>query len=402
MLDSIKKKQISAVMGKHFILMNLIFPLYSSSVGQAYSPDIVYANLFAVMFVGLACLEGNIEWKRRSWLGYAVAFFLLCFNVFAFYVNKNFFGWYYGQVNMTIAFVFFLAWLFMKEDAACMGEDMVKFLLKAALITNAIGLIPSFLGFQHVWVSADGYAFLPKDAWEPRYAWIFSHKSEYSFMLVLFLALSVVYRELYDKKWQFWASVAVYGVGLVIADTRATMMAAVFILAGAVMDSLIKKAGGFKWRYIAGIVPVIVVGLVVLLISMKDRNVFTLNGRLYIWKGAVKHILDNPWGIGSMCGIQDVPVEFGSGNFGSVRNCHNVFLNWLLQYSIPAGFFCIAMMGAIIVASIKKNPSFLTLGIWAALLIPMNMDWCVLLAQIPMMLLVLYFVFFRPKKRIEE
>ena len=394
MLESLRKRQISTVMVKHFILMNLIFPLYSSSVSSAYSPDIVYANLFAVMFVGLACLEGNIDWKRRSWLGYAIAVGLLGFNVFAFYVNKTYFGWYYGQINMTIAFVFFLTWLLMKEDAPCMGEDMVKFLLQAALITNAIGLIPSFLGFQYVRVSADGFDFLPKNAWEPRYGWIFLHKSEYSFMLVLFLALSVVYRRLYDKKWQFWASVAVYAVGLVIADTRVTMMAAVFILAGAGMDHLIQKAGGFKWRYLACLIPVIAAGVVILLLSRKDRNVFTLNGRTYIWQSAVKYVLDNPWGIGAMCGLREFPVEDTTGYIWSVWNCHNVFMNWLLQYSIPAGSFCVAMMGAIIVASVKKNLSFTTLGIWAAVLIPMNMDWCVLLQQIPMMLMVMYFVFF--------
>lgn len=402
MLESLRKKQTSAVMVKHFILMNLIFPLYSSSVDSAYSPDIVYANLFAVMFVGLACLEGNIDWKRRSWLGYVIVFFLLCFNIFAFYVNKTYFGWYYGQINMTIAFVFFLAWLFMKEDALCMGQDMIKFLLKAALITNAVGLIPSFLGYQNVWVSAEGYTFLPKDWWDPRYSWIFTHKSEYSFVLVLFLALSVVYRKLFDKKWHFWASVVVYAAGILSANTRVTMMAAVCILAGAVMDHLIQKTGGFKWKYLACLIPVLAVGMVVFLVSIKDRNAFTLNGRVFIWKAAVKHILDNPWGIGTMCGLQHFPVELASGDIWDVPNCHNVFMNWLLQYSIPAGFCCIAMMGAIFVASIKKNLSFTTLGIWAAILIPMNMDWCILLPQMPLMLLVLYFLFFRPVKRIEE
>lgn len=401
-MESLKKKQTSAVMVKHFILMSLILPLYSSSVGAAYSPDIVWANLFAVMFVGLAFLEGNIDWKRRSWLGYAIVVFLLGFNVFALYVNANFFGWYYGQINMTIAFVFFLAWLFMKEDALCMGQDVVKFLLKAALITNAIGLIPSLFGVHCVDVSVAGYTFLPREWSGPRYSWIFTHKSEYSFSLVLFLALSTVYRGLYEKKWQFWISVAVCAAGILIADTRVTMMAVLFIPAGAVMDHLIQKAGGFKWKYVACLIPVLAVGVAVFLISMKDRSALTLNGRVFIWDAAVRHILDNPWGVGAMCGLQSFPVELGSDRILQAMNCHNVFLNWLLQYSIPAGFFCVAMMGAIIVASIKKNFSFTTLGIWAAILIPMNMDWCVLLAQIPMMLLVLYFLFFRPVKRIKE
>ena len=401
MPESLRKKQTSPVMLKHFILMNLIFPLYSSDVGTAYSPDIVYANLFAVMFVGMACLEGNIDWKRRSWLGYVIAVLLLGFNVCAFYVNKTYFGWYYGQINMTIAFVFFLALLFMKEDTLFMSQDMVKFLMKAALITNAIGLIPSFLGIQCVTVSTNGYTFLPKDLGSPRYCWIFTHKSEYSFMLVLFLALSTVYRKLYDHKWQFWVSVAVYGVGIVIANTRATIMAAMFILAGAAIDHLIKKSGGFKLKYVACLIPVFVVGFVVFLISINDRNAFTLNGRVFIWEAAVKHVLDNPWGIGALCGLQGFYVEKSPGNIVLIQNCHNVFMNWLLQYSIPAGLCCVAMMGAILVASIKKNLSFTTLGIWVAILIPMHMDWCVLLAQIPMMLLVLYFVFFRPVKRIE-
>lgn len=397
MLNSLKKRQDSVVMVRLFILMNLLFPLFGSNVGSAYSPDIVYANVFVVMFVGLAWLEGNIDWKRKSWLVWFIGLCLVGFNVFAFYVNKTYYGWYAGQLNVTIAFIFIIAWLLMKEDAACMDEDMVKFLLYAAAITNAIGLIPGLTGTQTVWVSDAGYSFDPQVEWDTSYTWIYLHKSEYSFMLVLFLALTVVYRRLYDQKWQFWGSIAIYAIGLWIADTRATMLAAMFIPAGVLMDYLLKKAGGFKWKYLLYFIPFVIIGLLLLYKFSKERDVWSLGLRTYIWKGAVEFILENPWGRSAMTGLQTFPVE-GGGNSWEAWNCHNVFLNYFLQFSIPAGFFYFLMTGSLIVTAIKKNFSFQTLGIWVALLIPMNMDWCVLLAQVPMMLLMWYFLFFAPLK----
>lgn len=390
MLESLRKKRISATMLRHFLLMTMLFPLMYSDVGTTYSPDIVYANIFVVGFVALACLEGSIDWRRKNYLGYAVALCLVGFNVFSFYVNKSFYGWYAGQVNITIAFLFLLAWLFMKDNVPGMDEKTVKFFLMAAAITNLVGVIPGILGYDAVWVSDSGLKLT--DWGEICYLWIYSHKSEYSFVLVLFLALTVIYRRLYEKKWMFWASVAVYAVGLWIADTRATMVAALFILAGFMMDHLTKKAGGFPWKYLLWFVPVLVVGALLLYKFSKERDIWTLGHRTQIWKAAVAHILDNPWGIGAMCGLQYFQVE----GFIDVPNCHNVFLNYLLQFSIPAGFFLCAIWGLIIIASVWKNRSFTALGIWAALLIPLNMDWCVLIGQTPLVLMCLYFIFFHP------
>lgn len=394
MIESLREKRLSTTMLCHFVLVNLLYPVYTSGVGTPYSPDFILANLFAVIFIAAAVLEGNLQWKKRDLLVWSIVISMIGFNLFAFYANWSFFGWYAGQINVTISFAFFAALLISKDSARFNGRKFVQFLLGAVVITTMIGFIPKFMGYVgstfsegilHFYTGAEGG--------ENRYSWIYEHKSEYSFMLVLFLSLVVTYRCLFEKKWMFYCSVAVFIMGLFLANTRTTMLAATFVFAGAVMDYLVKKSGGFRLRYLCCVIPVAAVALVILKISRGDRDVFTLGMRTYIWKGAVEHILDNPWGIGAMCGLQNISVEKVPAG---VWNCHNVFLNYFLQFSIPAGFFYLVSMGAIMIASIMRRPSFKTLGIWIALLIPMNMDWCVLLPQVPMLLLVLWVLFFAP------
>ena len=56
------------------------------------------------------------------------------------------------------------------------------------------------------------------------------------------------------------------------------------------------------------------------------------------------------------------------------NNAHNVFMNVALRFSIPVGICFTVLFLGIVVYSIKKSKSFLSAGMWLALLILLNMD----------------------------
>ena len=140
---SLREKRLSATMLGHLVLISLLYPVYTSNVGSAYSPDVVLANLFALLFVGATALERNLQWKKKNTLVWVIALAMVGFNVISFYVNWAFFGWYAGQVNVTIPFVLFMALLLSDDSAGFRSVGFIKFLLGATVIPTSWALSPS-------------------------------------------------------------------------------------------------------------------------------------------------------------------------------------------------------------------------------------------------------------------
>ena len=81
-----------------------------------------------------------------------------------------------------------------------------------------------------------------------------------------------------------------------------------------------------------------------------------------------------------------------------VNNGHNLFLNSMLRFSVPVGIcFDILFLG-IAVYSMIKSRSFLTLGMWLALLILLNMDYALMSLQMAPLFLIVYLVCFYKRK----
>ena len=125
----------------------------------------------------------------------------------------------------------------------------------------------------------------------------------------------------------------------------------------------------------------------------EDRDILTLGSRTLIWDAFIQHITENPNGIDSVFGSTLFPVT----EHFHTNNCHNVFLNHMFRFSIPVGVIFSIIFLVIILFSLIKNFSFLTLGIWVALLIPMTMDYALFTSELPFLLFVLYCMFFRKK-----
>ena len=128
---------------------------------------------------------------------------------------------------------------------------------------------------------------------------------------------------------------------------------------------------------------------------MRERNLLTLGSRIPIWKESVKLILQSPYGIGTAYDTFAYPVP---GLSFKVYHCHNMFLTFMWRFSIPVGLCYALIYLIIIVYSLKRRFSFLSVGIWIALLIPMCMDSTILTTQLTFFFFVLYCIFFRDNK----
>ncbi len=394
----LSQKQFGGNMLKHFVFFALFCPFFTSSVDLAYSPDFMLLNVFALGFVAAALVQKNIRWSKQNYLVNTMLLLLVCFNLCSCYVNWVQLGWYMGQINVTIVFLFFVALISRKEVPAEEENEILPLLLKMILISNAIGLVPYFLHYYGFSVMNGEFRLIPVQGEfdERRYNWLYTHKSEYAFMMILFLSLVVKRRKRFPEAWMYWASLVVLGIGLLISNTRTSMVAALFIFVGLLADFVVKQPKQTKKRYLLGFIPLVLVGAVMLYIFSQRRSLTTLGGRTYIWAEGIKYIRENPYGLGVLSGDLSFPLPDWPGK---AHNCHNVFLNILMQFSIPAGFFYILMMVTAFIGSWRKNVSFLTAGIWIALLIPLNMDWCLLLTEMPTLVLVMYFLFFSPGGR---
>lgn len=401
MLNMLKKKNAPEEMLKHFLFFALFFPMCTSSYDSPYAPDWILANVFTTLFLCTVLIQKRITWRKQSPLVYVLVALLVLYNAAALVANKMQLSWYSSQINITLSFLTFLGLICLEKDGLGETDDVIRFFLQAVILSNAIGLVPYFLDDYGIRFMNGQCWIQPMDPnyYERRYNWIYLHKSQYAFMLILFLALIVTYRRLFRNRWTYWGTIAVMAVGLVISNTMTSIFAALFIFIGMLGDRIFRKDGHFQPKRLLWLIPVaLVLAFGVYLIAQK-RNIFTLGTRTYIWKAGLSILRENPYGVGRMAGTSTYPVPIpGSESPYMVTNLHNVFLNLMLQFSPMAGLMIIGMLAAIAGASLKRNLSFRTLGIWVALLLPMMMDWCILLTEFPLVLVGLYYIFFSPRR----
>ncbi len=382
---------------KHFIYFSMFCPIFFTKMGVSYSPDLIVVNLFAVVYLTAVIYQKRIRLTKGMVFVPLFCLLLVCFNIFSFYVNQMHLSWYYGQINVSISFLLFLA-LYLTEDSKEKDRSLDLF-LRVAVISNAIGLIPYFLNYYSFSVKNGGFYLIPMNGQfdERRYSWFYYHKSEYAFMLLLFLSLIIMYRDRFTSKKTFYFSIGVMVVGLVISNTRTSILSSAAIFIGWLLDEICKKPKQVRKRYWLLLIPIVLFIAIMLVLVSRRRDLLSLGSRTYIWKASLHEIRENPYGIGTLCGQRSFPVPVWPYD---AYNCHNVFLNILLQFSIPAGFFYILMLLVIIVGSIKRRPCFLTLGAWASLLVAMNMDWCLLLQQLSVFLVGVYFLFYHKEQTV--
>lgn len=220
-------------------------------------------------------------------------------------------------------------------------------------------------------------------------------------MLLLFIGLFVVHKKKFRNKLTYLLSLVTLFCCLLIAHTNTSTVCAVFILAADFVDYLFANK-----RYLFTKITLLVMsslGAAKLILSWiaQERDLSNLGSRIPIWKMAIEKIKENPRGLGNRFALN--PKDWLQiAPTWKTNNCHNIFLNEMLRFSIPVGFCYLGFFLASCVYSLMKKFSFLRLSIWISFFIAVSMDYSVQTPELSMVMFMIYCIFFFPLEEVEE
>ena len=357
----------ASVVLKIMLIVALFCPISTTMEGSRhpqYYQEFLLVNAVAVVFLlfyGIATIWQK-RWNREN-LVFCIKFlFVMCCYVFFYYLMMDSIQWKWQGVNCVISFGFFLLLMCGRNQEWFDRHHIIEFANRSIVISNLIGILVYLQGYASVyWYDFKFQLMLPQAFYgEKRFEWIYYHKSQYAFMLLLSLAFVLVHRKKFINRVTLALSIAVLLAGLGRAPLR---------LPGE------KIRGGTPQKIAA------------------ERSVLTLGSRTYIWQSAIDLILKRPEGLGLRFTFKKLHLE-GLGGMVTTNNGHNIFLNEILRLSIPVGVCFIIFFVLIIVYSLEKKFSFFTLGIWGALLMSMMMDYAVMNSGWTLMVFFFYTIFF--------
>lgn len=375
-----------------FIVLSLFFPAFYSVFDVSYM-SIYYAGfswpyLMAGIYLALLFASRENRGKMGLFLWSYLALVFL-YNLLSLYFNMKYLHWYWEQVNNTLAFLLFGAMVCYGPGKQKWEERQLRFLICCIMGSVLCGILFDFTGETGIYFINNRLQFAPFDNYESRNYWIYSHKSDYALLLLLFMAMFLRWKDAFTGRWRL---VPWLGIGMIIAAMVQThswtgIVGMLLVLAGALLDRVDWKR--FKRSYLWGLLAIGSASIAVLGKISEERDIFSLGSRLPIWKGALEVIKKYPEGWGMRFGDS----LFYAGDTGwMVNNAHNVFLNAVLRFSIPVGICFTVLLVTVMIYTIIKARSLLVAGMWAGVFLLMNMDYALQNNEIAMMLFLVYLV----------
>lgn len=394
---------------KIFIFSALILPVLTTKAENpeldGYYSRFILDNFFAFIII-IFIIVMAVMYKQFSakFLFGVVLSFIMCISYNVLYINNHEviqFPW--ARWNTSISFILLIALISVKTKTLFEQGNIIRFTIWTILITNLIGIVFYFKGFLslHMYNFKLVLTALDPNYYEKRFNWIYFYKCQYSCMLLLFIGLFVVHKKKFRNKLTYLLSLVTLFCCLLIAHTNTSTVCAVFILAADFVDYLFANK-----RYLFTKITLLVMsslGAAKLILSWiaQERDLSNLGSRIPIWKMAIEKIKENPRGLGNRFALN--PKDWLQiAPTWKTNNCHNIFLNEMLRFSIPVGFCYLGFFLASCVYSLMKKFSFLRLSIWISFFIAVSMDYSVQTPELSMVMFMIYCIFFFPLEEVEE
>ena len=243
-MNWLKEHEIDSWILKSAFVLMLLFPAFYSPYTDVYQ-SAYYAGFSWAYFMLVLYMLLQLVWNRKKLLrlSAAGALFLgglLLYNILSLYFNHKYLGWYWEQINNTVAFLFMGVLLGVQARLDGGKHDNILFLMRCIVISNVGSIIYYLLGYTNPLICNNQFILfeLPDNFYETRHYWIYSHKSEYALMLVAFLALFVAYRKKFKNRVTFALSAAVLLFCLYLTHSWTGIAGVFLIIAGGVMDQV--------------------------------------------------------------------------------------------------------------------------------------------------------------------
>lgn len=379
---------------KIFIFFSLLFPMKYTTIVGAYYDEFTIANFFVGLIIVWSVFVYFKSWdlSYKKFIVYLILL-LVIHDICSLYLYIVYSRWIWEAFNFTLAMLLFFVLLLYGEHLLVSREKIFTFVISCQLISTVIGIIIYFMGYVGVSLQNGIVTLKPHDPmfYEKRFNWLYPHKSQYCFILLLFIAFSVVYRRYYKSRRWFIVSNIIFVFGIIISHTYTAIFGAALVYCGAFIDYIklhLKKINK-KFFLLLPILGACLCGVIYLM--SRERNIWTIGGRTYIWTAGIREIFKNPIGIGEAFGNTTFSVlGFSSG----VNNCHNVFLNEMYRFSLPVGILFTIIFLSLMFYPIIKKFSFLSVGIIFGLLILLNMDYALMGGEYSITFFYFYMIFY--------
>ena len=403
----LKTEKLTKFLLKAIVVVALFFPVITSKMPdpekEGAFPEFILTNVLVACFIILFFIT-SVRFKKwnNHFKYFGVLISAILFSYIFFYMrNFNNIQWEWQVINISISFAFLCVLLIFQTDYLFDKGEIIKFAISTIVITNLIGIIVFYKGFLSMHMYNFKPAFIPRDPnfYEVRFNWIYSYKCQYALMLLLFVWVIVTYQDKFRSRITYTISLAILFWALIISHTYTSLAGAMLIVVCDGIDKLITKKKIIKYLLIC-FFPIGICGSFFLNHMMRERNILTLGGRISIWSASIQKILQNPQGIGNAFSKDLIVVNKATG--WNVTNCHNIFLNEMLRFSVPVGAAFTLFIIITLLYAIFKNFSFLRLGIALAFLCASNMDYSILPSELSMVMLMFYCIYFLPLTNIKE
>lgn len=388
---------------KMFVISALILPVLTTKAENpeldGYYSRFILDNFFA-FFVIIFILLTAVFYKQftAKFLVGTLLLFFICLGYNVLYLNNQEviqFSW--ARWNTSISFLLLITLMAVKTKSFFQEGNIIRFTIWTILITNIIGIIFYFRGYLsiHMYNFKLVLTAVDPNYYEKRFNWIYFYKCQYSCMLLLFVGLFAVHKSKFRSRITYALSLAVLFCCLFIAHTNTATVCAAFILASDFVDYLFANKRYLFAKIIS--LAVAFLGAAKLIFSgiSRERDLSNLGSRIPIWKTAIEKIKENPQGLGNRFvlnykdWLQITPTW-------KTNNCHNIFLNEMLRYSIPVGLCYLGFFLWAGLYSLIKKFSFLRLSIWISFFIAVSMDYSIQTPELSMVMFMIYCIFFFP------
>lgn len=407
-INMIKEKDyleiFAAILIKIMLIIALFIPISTTMKGSKhpqYFQEFLLVNVIAACFTFfyLLTLFMHKRWNKENKVFCIKFFIVLCLYIICYYFMMDSIQWKWQGINCVISFGFFLFLMLGNNQVFFDKYHIIEFVNRSIVVSNIIGILVYLEGYASVyWYNFKFQLLLPQaHYWEKRFNWIYYHKSQYAFMLLLSLAFILVHRKKFINKITFSLSVILLMVCLYISHVNTSIVGGGIIIGSFCVDLFVKNIKKIKlWIKVVSIPTFFVVVISSAIIVFKkiaaERSVITLGNRTAIWKSAIDLILKRPEGLGLRFSFKKLHLV--DSIMTKTNNGHNIFLNEMLRLSLPVGICFTIFFILIFVYSLEKKFSFFTLGIWGALLMSMMMDYAVMNSGWTLMVFFFYTIFF--------
>ena len=337
-------------------------------------------------------MHWKLDFRQNTVCTILLTLTLLLYNtasIMNYHLNKDLVSWKSYQVNVTIAFLFFLILLLLKDRFCIVSDKVIRLIIRVCLLHNLMGFIFRFLGYSRIQMMNLEFEMFEINPANKYFSWLYLEASEYALLLILEIAFFIVYKKHFKNMVTYVLSQGILILGLFLTKSTTFLLAAAIMLGCQLIQYLIERYKVPK-KYVSLSIPLFTVSGIAFFWILFAK-IDTFHTKFLIWKGHWNMLLDNPVGLRTAFG----PLEYYVTNVDTPLNhAHNIFLNHMLSYSLWVGILYTVMFLIIIVFSIIRKPSYLTVGLWIGLLIPMNMDYSLQILNLPLALFMIYCIFF--------